>query len=326
MAAKTNNVTSFELARHAKEIREAMLEQGYTKIANALLEAIAQLELSGRQHRVMSAILRKTIGFQKDFDWLVAEQVAEVMNYTGDLANIRSDIRKLKERRIVIQNGKRIGINMVVSEWIEAKPKKTKSKQVKNNPLTGRNQPANRSKSTHKRVDSDPTKEKETHIKKSIKNICPASVTDVDSNTVPHEPKSEPKSEPKQNQASSDLTEIFDHWKNTMNHPRSRLDNNRKKLISNALKTGYSAEDLKTAIDGCARTAFNMGQNPQGRVYDSLELILRNADKIDGYMRNASLVMNNQGQQPQHSSHDDLDDISWMTGIDGYQPDNGDLI
>lgn len=59
MAAKQNNVTSFELAKRTREIREAMLELGYIKIANALQDALCQVELSGRQHRVVNAVIRK---------------------------------------------------------------------------------------------------------------------------------------------------------------------------------------------------------------------------------------------------------------------------
>ena len=57
------------------------------------------------------------------------------------------------------------------------------------------------------------------------------------------------------------IQDIFDFWRNAMNSPRSRLDENRKRLIRNALKK-YTETDLQMAISGCSYSAFHMGQNP----------------------------------------------------------------
>lgn len=89
------------------------------------------------------------------------------------------------------------------------------------------------------------------------------------------------------NKAHVDLvSEVFDHWRVKMSSPRSKLDSNRNRLITNALKN-YSAEDLKQAIDGCAGSPFHMGVNDQKTKYNGLDLILRNAEKIDGFMAKA---------------------------------------
>lgn len=82
------------------------------------------------------------------------------------------------------------------------------------------------------------------------------------------------------------VTEIFDHWRVKMSSPRSKLDDKRKRLITNALKN-YQADDLKQAIDGCAASPFHMGQNDRKEKFNGLDLILRNADKIDGFMAKA---------------------------------------
>lgn len=79
---------------------------------------------------------------------------------------------------------------------------------------------------------------------------------------------------------------VFKHWQKIMGHPRSKLDAKRKKILKAARIMGYSDEDLKTAIDGCYVTPWNMGENPDGTVYDSLELILRDAEHIDRFIRN----------------------------------------
>ncbi|OED40256.1 hypothetical protein ACH42_17240 [Endozoicomonas sp. (ex Bugula neritina AB1)] len=87
--------------------------------------------------------------------------------------------------------------------------------------------------------------------------------------------------------SSEHVTEIFQFWQTTLNHPQSRLDEKRRKQIRAALKIGYSVDDLKTAILGCAMTPFNQGKNEQGQKYDGLHVILKNADQIDRFINTA---------------------------------------
>lgn len=82
------------------------------------------------------------------------------------------------------------------------------------------------------------------------------------------------------------VTEIFDHWREKMNHPRAALDPKRKRLIKAALKN-YDVKDLKLAIDGCSVTPHNIGMNDRGQRYDGLHIILRDADQIDRFIQNA---------------------------------------
>lgn len=85
---------------------------------------------------------------------------------------------------------------------------------------------------------------------------------------------------------AAEINEVFEFWKTTLNHPRSNLDDKRKALIRKRLKSGYSVEDLKTAIFGCSNTPHNMGDNDRGQKYDSIELILRDSGQIDRFMNN----------------------------------------
>lgn len=86
-------------------------------------------------------------------------------------------------------------------------------------------------------------------------------------------------------QKPDDGVEIFKYWQAIMNHPRSAYTVQRKKLVNGWLKY-YSQEDCRKAILGCSITPHNMGDNKEGRVYDSFELIFRDAKHIDDYMRN----------------------------------------
>lgn len=84
--------------------------------------------------------------------------------------------------------------------------------------------------------------------------------------------------------SKEDISLVFDHWQRVHEHPRAALDEKRKKVIRQALKS-YSVEDLKLAIDGCKLSPFHQGKNDNGTKYDSISLILRDSDKIDGFMR-----------------------------------------
>ncbi|HAT1820081.1 TPA: hypothetical protein I8Z14_000564 [Legionella pneumophila] len=79
---------------------------------------------------------------------------------------------------------------------------------------------------------------------------------------------------------------IFYHWQDVMNHPKAKLDDKRKRTIQKALKN-YSVEEIKLAIDGCANTPYNMGENDKDQRYDDIGLILRDADHIERFINNA---------------------------------------
>lgn len=81
---------------------------------------------------------------------------------------------------------------------------------------------------------------------------------------------------------------VFAHWQVVMNHPQAKLDVKRRKKIQAAFSLGYNTEQLKLAIDGCANTPFNMGQNDKRRKFNGIDLIMRDADHIEGFIESAS--------------------------------------
>lgn len=78
---------------------------------------------------------------------------------------------------------------------------------------------------------------------------------------------------------------VFDHWIAVMNKPRARLTKERKAKVIARLKD-YSIDDLKQAIDGCARSPHHMGQNDTGTIYDDLELICRDGKHVEQFRDN----------------------------------------
>lgn len=87
--------------------------------------------------------------------------------------------------------------------------------------------------------------------------------------------------------SAMDIRNVFTHWKQTLQHPQAHLDGKRQRLIRNALASGYSVSQLCEAINGCAQTPHNLGDNDRGQRYDGLHIILRDADQIDRFIQNA---------------------------------------
>ena len=98
-----------------------------------------------------------------------------------------------------------------------------------------------------------------------------------------HEPEEE-NTDVAQSAPAEAVLAVFEFWKTVMKSPRSLLDAKRSRLIKAALKTGYTVDDLCDAITGCAKSDFHMGKNDRGTKFNGLDLILRNAEKIDQFI------------------------------------------
>ena len=114
--ANTAEIFNFPVPDAAqKEPRVADLDDGYTRIANELLEAVMLAGLTQHQLLLFLAVMRKTYGFNKKLDWVSNEQLSGL---TGILPHKCSAAKSvLVKRGILIQSGRNIGINNVVSEW-----------------------------------------------------------------------------------------------------------------------------------------------------------------------------------------------------------------
>lgn len=85
--------------------------------------------------------------------------------------------------------------------------------------------------------------------------------------------------------AKDPTAEIFDYWVEKMGKTSTaKLTSDRKAKIRARLKEGYTVADIKQAIDGCSASPFHMGDNPNGKTYNDLELICRNGSKLEGFM------------------------------------------
>ena len=125
--ANTAEVINFPVPVVAlQELRVADLDDGFTRIANELLEAVMHAGLSQHQLLVFMAVMRKTYGFNKKSDWVSNEQLSEL---TGILPHKCSAAKSvLVKRGILTQPGRVIGINKTVSEWSSLPVKGTEKK------------------------------------------------------------------------------------------------------------------------------------------------------------------------------------------------------
>ncbi len=76
---------------------------------------------------------------------------------------------------------------------------------------------------------------------------------------------------------------VFNYWKSILNHPKAKLTKDRETKIRARLKEKYSVDDLKKTIDSCKASSYHMGDNEQNKVYDSIELLFRNGDKVEQF-------------------------------------------
>lgn len=88
----------------------------------------------------------------------------------------------------------------------------------------------------------------------------------------------------KQSELKLQIAEIFEHWQQVMKKPQARLINARSRAIAGRLREGYSAAEIKSAIDGCRISQFHMGENEAGNVYNDLTLICRNGAKLEQFI------------------------------------------
>lgn len=95
------------------------LENGYTKLANELLDALIGAGLTARQWAVAMAIIRKTYGFNKKADEIGLSQLAAM---TGiDKAHLSRTVRELEAAKVIRReagtHGHSLSINKKHKQW-----------------------------------------------------------------------------------------------------------------------------------------------------------------------------------------------------------------
>lgn len=156
-------------------------ENGYTAIANEIMDALCTVHLSAYESRILWVILRKTYGFNKKEDWISLSQFEQTTGLSKP--HICRALKMLKDQHLIAEGGndglpkgaRKVMFNKYYSQW-RALPKGARSHhhyQRGQSPITkGGNEVL--PKGAH-------TKERSTKVDVLQKNICaPEIVSEFD--------------------------------------------------------------------------------------------------------------------------------------------------
>lgn len=124
--ANTAKVIKFPAQQPAQqENRMADLENGYLRLANQIQDALCFVELSGREFRVLNAIVRLTYGWSKKEDRITNSLIADKTRLA--VKHVSEAVLSLAYRNIIkmrrIGQTRYIGINTLLDGWAYTKPK-----------------------------------------------------------------------------------------------------------------------------------------------------------------------------------------------------------
>lgn len=105
----------FGAARRQERPTVADLDNGYTRIANEILDAVMIAGLTKHQLLIIMAVWRKTYGYNKKTDWIGNEQMELMIGI--DKTKCSTAKNQLIRMKILIQEGRKVGINKNISEW-----------------------------------------------------------------------------------------------------------------------------------------------------------------------------------------------------------------
>lgn len=94
-------------------------ENGFTKIANELLIALARHNLSPYEFRVLMAVIRKTYGWSKKEDFISVSQIQEITNL--DRRNVsRAKKSLIKKKILIITDKTMLAFNKNYDDWLSS--------------------------------------------------------------------------------------------------------------------------------------------------------------------------------------------------------------
>ncbi len=79
-----------------------------------------------------------------------------------------------------------------------------------------------------------------------------------------------------------DIEHLFEFWRTTLKK-KDLLSDERRVILAWGI-LNYGMETCEMAIKGCSVSDWHMGHNPNNIRYDSVELIFRNAEKVEMFV------------------------------------------
>lgn len=203
------------------------VENGYTKIANELLEALAKIRIPGEARQVLDVICRRTYGFNKKYDAISLSQ----FNLATGLKKVAvcKAIQKLTFLNLITQKGndtsKTYSINKDFETWKPLPKKVTLPKKVINVTQKGNNH-------YPKRVPQN---------KKEKRNIC-------DSEKSPSLSSEKPKSNGKDHRVKALIGHFFSLCKEKLDREPTIEGKKDGPAIKRALQK-FDEEQIKNLFD-----------------------------------------------------------------------------
>lgn len=79
-----------------------------------------------------------------------------------------------------------------------------------------------------------------------------------------------------------EIERLFEFWRTTLGK-KALLSDERRAILAWAI-LNYGMETCEMAVKGCSMSDWHMGRNPNNVRYDSVELIFRNAEKVEWFV------------------------------------------
>ncbi|EPT6931508.1 replication protein [Cronobacter malonaticus] len=286
-------VTQLRPVERPAERRVAELEDGYTRLANALYDELIGADLTKNQSKVAHAICRKTYGFGKKMDRISDSQLAQLTRLPRQKVNKAKN--ELIAMKVIKRDGHLIGPNKEISEW-----------QIEGCHYSGDNVTAMVTNSVTKTVTAlspkqGHTKETITKENKETTQTHEVGLSDVVSEKplTPRQLGTNPRAtgtNPRSKLPAFDRERLKETWNckaERFGLPKIRsvtttVENGIKRLWVSYLKQckelKREPKDIDSLLNGYLEhgyqpTPWAMGQNPEGKRY-GIETALRQ-EKID---------------------------------------------
>lgn len=114
-ATALKNVSPIRPDLQVVERRVVDTDNGFTRIANELLEAVIRAGLTQNQMLITLAVIRKTYGYNKTSDWVGNAQLSELTGLPQTRCS--TERNKLVKMKVLTIDGRMVGINKEISLW-----------------------------------------------------------------------------------------------------------------------------------------------------------------------------------------------------------------
>ena len=243
-----------QVVHFPKNERKAMShkEERYTKMPNTLIDSQIMAQLNDKAFKCLMFVMRQTIGFDRASHPIA---ITQFQKYCG--------IKKRDTVMACIRDLEELGLIKVerttgcLNEYLFTPDQYREKGLVPNEGSTLKSDGTSTTKqdgTSTAKGDGTSTVERGT-IKETLKETF-----------------------------KENIYVVFEFWKTTFNSPKTVLTEKRKKKIEARLDQGYSVEDIKKAILNCSKSDYHMGKNDRGTVYNDIELICREPEKLDRFI------------------------------------------